>query len=272
MFIDETEIANVHYLEYLHYVAKDSSESFYLSQLPDSTCWERGFTPADSVSEYVEHYFRYPGYRYFPVVGVSYEQAMNYCTWRGKAILLAIKEDTLHKSFPDLTAYDLELTFRLPTEEEWELAAAAGLDKMTYPYGLVRPTTQRKFSFRVGKKDVCECLEHNHIPYQPSSVIHKMEFKLREKYYFNLTDKPIACPMNSAFDLGYIYDLLPNPLGLYNMIGNAAEMTATRGVAKGGSYRHTLGESNISNKQLYEQSEAWLGFRCIAVVRLKKKS
>ena len=147
-----------------------------------------------------------------------------------------------------------------------------GLDKKTYPYGLVRPAKNRKFSFRVGKKAVCECLDHNNISYQPSSVIHKMEFNLREKYYFNLTDKPIACPMNSAFDLGYMYNWLPNALGIYNMIGNASEMTATKGVAKGGSYRHTLAESSIIDRQRYEQPEALLGFRCIAVVRLKKKS
>ncbi|WP_369411722.1 SUMF1/EgtB/PvdO family nonheme iron enzyme [Chryseolinea lacunae] len=272
VFIDETEIANVHYLEYLYYVQKDSSTSFYLSQLPDTTCWLRGFVPTDSVSKYAEHYLRYPGYRYFPVVGVSYEQAMNYCHWRAIAILDFLKSDSLHKMYPNMAPYELQLTFRLPTEEEWEFAASGRLDKKTYPHGLVRPISKRKFSFRVAKKDLCECLEYNNISCRPSDIIHKMEFKIREKYYFNLTDKPIVCPMNSAFDLGYIYDLPPNQLDLYNMIGNIAEMTATSGVAKGGSYRHTLDESNIVNKQLYAQSEAWLGFRCIAVVHLKKKS
>ena len=92
VFIDETEIANVHYLEYLHYVEKDSSRSFYLSQLPDTTCWLKEFAPEDSVSEYSWDYLRSPVYRYFPLVGVSYEQAMNYCKWRGRAILDVIKK------------------------------------------------------------------------------------------------------------------------------------------------------------------------------------
>src|SRR5690242_6605706 len=79
VFIDETEIANVHYLEYLHYVIQDSTEAFYNSQLPDPTAWEVKLQPKDSIDQFLFNYFRYPRFRYFPVIGVSYEQAVNYC-------------------------------------------------------------------------------------------------------------------------------------------------------------------------------------------------
>jgi len=52
-------------------------------------------------------------------------------------------------------------------------------------------------------------------------------------------------------------------LGLYNLQGNAAEMTRTEGTAMGGSYVHTARESYSDNRQYYTKPEKWLGFRYI---------
>ena len=82
-YLDQTEIANIHWLEYLFYIQRDSSEAFYLSALPDTTVWEKELaynTP------YVSNYLRYPGFRYYPVVGVSWNQAVDYCRWRTEAV------------------------------------------------------------------------------------------------------------------------------------------------------------------------------------------
>lgn len=38
-FMDETEIANIHWLEYLHHLAKDSSQEVYAAARPDTTVW-----------------------------------------------------------------------------------------------------------------------------------------------------------------------------------------------------------------------------------------
>ena len=34
----------------------------------------------------VENYLRHPGYGQYPVVGVSWRQAVNYCKWRGERV------------------------------------------------------------------------------------------------------------------------------------------------------------------------------------------
>jgi sulfatase modifying factor 1 len=38
-YMDETEIANIHWLEYIHYLAKDSSQEAYQAALPDTMVW-----------------------------------------------------------------------------------------------------------------------------------------------------------------------------------------------------------------------------------------
>jgi gliding motility-associated lipoprotein GldJ len=78
-YMDEAEVANIHWLEYLHYLRKDSTEEQYKAALPDTAVWARDLSFNDP---YVTYYLRYPGFRYFPVVGVNWLQADRYCTWR----------------------------------------------------------------------------------------------------------------------------------------------------------------------------------------------
>ena len=82
-YMDETEIANIHYLEYLNAIQRDSSEEVVRAALPDTTVWANPLSFNDS---YVTQYLRYPAFRYYPVVGVSWVQANDYAMWRTNAV------------------------------------------------------------------------------------------------------------------------------------------------------------------------------------------
>jgi formylglycine-generating enzyme required for sulfatase activity len=81
-YIDQTEVTNFHWLEYLYWVKRAYGESYpmvYKNALPDTLCWRSklGFN-----EKFVEYYLRHPAYRDYPVVGVSWLQASDYCKWR----------------------------------------------------------------------------------------------------------------------------------------------------------------------------------------------
>ena len=75
-YMDECEISNVDYLEYLNWLDRvfvtNDMAIVYTNALPDENVWRErlGYNEPD-----VENYFRYPAYREYPVVGVNWLQA-----------------------------------------------------------------------------------------------------------------------------------------------------------------------------------------------------
>ena len=82
------------YKEYLKAIRKDSSDRYYRSQLPDSTIAKR----ADW-----EKYISDKMYDEYPVLGISWDNAMNYCKWK------TLKENKKAIRF----------IYRLPHSSEW---------------------------------------------------------------------------------------------------------------------------------------------------------
>ncbi|MDD4235410.1 MAG: SUMF1/EgtB/PvdO family nonheme iron enzyme [Bacteroidales bacterium] len=56
---------------------------------------------------------------------------------------------------------------------------------------------------------------------------------------------------------------IPNKIGIYDLFGNIAEMTSTKGIAKGGSFCNTEEDCYVGNNFDYKQASLWLGFRCV---------
>ena len=81
-YMDETEVTNVSYREYLFWLSRVFGESYpevYWNALPDTNAWRSEMGYNDPM---VNNYLRHAGFSHYPVVGVSWDQAQDYCAWR----------------------------------------------------------------------------------------------------------------------------------------------------------------------------------------------
>lgn len=242
-------MANVYWREYLAYLLQLEKDTVkYRNALPDTLVWNRLDWKPDTSQKavilnnpYSEYYLVHPAFNYYPVVGISYEQAIGFCKWRTLAANQAIYFKEKHIKDLKLHIKDtfpIRFYYRLPSKEEWEMAASGGLDKVAFPYGM-KKTQDKKNRLLFNTREVTDSFIRSYDPH-------------------SYRETPITTNVHSYY---------ANDFNLYNMTGNVAEMIAEKGIAKGGSFFHPLDSCKINMDQRYNSTpEMWLGFRCVAVM------
>lgn len=163
-YMDETEVRNVDWREYLYWLRRvfPNNPEVFDAALPDTLVWRNELAYNEP---FLENYLRHAAYAEYPVVGISWIQANNYCKWRtdrvNERILISdqiLAEDTTQKG-QNVFSSDSYLNglyngtegkrplkdlgrngatrrtsmsdgivlqrYRLPTEAEWEYSAVA---------------------------------------------------------------------------------------------------------------------------------------------------
>lgn len=95
-YMDETEVTNVMYLEYLDWLKKvfpptdDNYRNIYTGALPDTLVWRNRLGFNETMTE---NYLRHPAFANYPVVGVSWLQAVEFSDWRSNRVNELILEE-----------------------------------------------------------------------------------------------------------------------------------------------------------------------------------
>ncbi len=118
-YMDETEVTNVMYLEYLDWIKRvypptdENFRAIYHGALPDTLVWRNrlGFNEIMT-----ENYLRHPGYAEYPVVGVSWIQAVEFANWRSDRVgEMALQKAGYTKRGSHLTDVSADATFNIDT-------------------------------------------------------------------------------------------------------------------------------------------------------------
>lgn len=241
-YMSAFEVSNLQYLEYLYSLLRQKDTAAYRRALPDTLVWRQ--IKNAYVEPYVMYYLRHPSYRAYPVVGLTYEQALDFCEWLTKA----------YNEQPDAKCKNVR--FDLPTKTEW-LAAACGGNGIYQRYSWNDWKLQNKQGeFMANFKIIDQC-----------NI-------LRDSIHDSITYVSNVCPHDvdqlSGFALP-VYYYYPNAYGLYNMNGNVEEMVKEKGVTKGGSWDDTGYYLQNSVEEHYgpgQPASYQRGFRF--VMRIKK--
>jgi gliding motility-associated lipoprotein GldJ len=84
-FMDETEVTNKMYAEYLYWVkavfppTEKNYKNIYNGAIPDTLVWRNRLGYNETMTN---NYLRHPAYANYPVVGVNWIQATEFCKWR----------------------------------------------------------------------------------------------------------------------------------------------------------------------------------------------
>jgi len=107
-YMDETEVTNKMYLEYLDWIKRtyppeeENFRAIYNGVLPDTLVWRNRLGYNEVMTD---NYLRHPGYGEYPVVGVSWIQAVEFANWRTDRVNeLSLQRDGYLKEGSNLEA------------------------------------------------------------------------------------------------------------------------------------------------------------------------
>lgn len=194
----------------------------------------------------------------YPTMDISFKAASLYCEW-----LTTQYNAQEGRQFK-------KVKFHLPSEKEWTMAALGyvGFQSWNFEDNVVkaRPNGTEKpryfEDFRIGDYDSVD------YPWYHSDWYKFRSTMINEKgcYLGNVkTPDEKTCPSGIVGD-GFrltspVGTYFSNDMGLFDVIGNVAEMTDEPGKAMGGSWNHPPEQSTITSSHTYTGPDPAVGFR-----------
>ena len=247
-YMDECEVTNLDYREYLYWLNRVYGSDYpevYQNALPDTLVWRSKLSYNEPM---VDYYFRHSSWADYPVVGVSWLQANEYCSWRtdrvnekilvDAGILEMMDPDQSNENVFTTDAYYAGQYEGIPGEVEMlDLNPnGEGFRKVKMEDGLLLPRfrlpTEAEWEFAalslVGNTVEERIVERRIYPWN-GHIVRTAEKKYYGQMMANFKrSRGDAMGVASALNDHWEYTApvmfyFPNDYGLYNMAGNVAE-------------------------------------------------
>ncbi len=215
---------------------------------PDTLVWMRDFSYSYNDPQ-TKRYFAHPSFGSYPLVGITWKQAVAFCFWRSHYL----------NSFLERTKKAVESDFRLPTEAEWEYAARGGRTQSMFPWG--------NYYLR-NKKG---CLLANFKPGRGNYAEDGGFYTVRADSYwpngfglYNMAGNVSEWTDSYFYEGAYNFQHDMNPDIRYNAQDNDPPRMK-RKVVRGGSWKDVGFFLQTSTRQYEYQDTAksYIGFRCV---------
>lgn len=231
-----TEVTHSEYNRFLAAV-RSVNQSQVIPFLPDSAEWLNTKNPGGEALR--DYYGWHPAYKNYPVVNITHMAAIAYCEW-------------LTQEYNAINARGAgvfkKIRVRLPTEEEWQTAARGLLNE-----------TAKNFQTTEPKNLVLPWTDYPYWNFPDA----KGKFRANTKFETGAENTGFVYSLDGFTYTGPVKSYRPTDGGFYDLIGNVAEMVAEPGLAKGGSWDHTITECFIDNHISYSRPSPRLGFRVL---------
>ena len=246
-YMDECEITNLDYREYLYWLNRVYGNDYpevYQKALPDTLVWRSKLSYNEPM---VDYYFRHSSWADYPVVGVSWLQANEYCSWRTDRVNEKILVDAGFLEMMDdqqsgenvftTDAYYAGQYEGIVGEEMEDLNPnGEGFRKVKMEDGILLPRfrlpTEAEWEFAalslVGNTVEERIVERRIYPWN-GHIVRTAEKKYYGQMMANFKrSRGDAMGVASALNDHWEYTApvmfyFPNDYGLYNMAGNVAE-------------------------------------------------
>ncbi len=200
---------------------------------------------------------------HFPAINVSYAAAEAYCEW-----LTEQYNNNADRKFK-------KVKFRLPNFNEWQIAAASIVNPVSWNLGENSAEVKVYPDDRMAGNDFTKKtiqLNDPEVLYpwfriyayrnKPNNSFHCYlgNFKIPEGYNpCQVRNKTITA--DGWMAMAPVQAYFPNDIGLFDVVGNVAEMLNEEGKAAGGSWNHPPEESTIRSINEYKGPDSAIGFR-----------
>lgn len=217
---------------------------------PDTLVWIRDFTFSYN-EPLTEKYFSHVAYDDYPLVGVTWAQAVAFCNWRTKQL----------NTFQEMIKNPGVMDYRLPSEVEWEYAARGGHQMTLYPWGSYY-TRNQEGSFVANFKP----MRGNYVSDSRTNVTTmKVANYIPNSYGLYDMAGNVAEWTSNAYDES-AYDIISDFSPDFQYNAKPQDPPAMkRKVIRGGSWKDIAYYIQVSTRSFEYQDSAksYIGFRCI---------